>query len=138
MMNLRLYKTLMEMSFLLFCVIVGSSAFFGEHAIFIVLGSVPFLILSILCFLVCRVPALYRFTQHIGISVVVPAYTPAQYKQYQDGFAIGYPLVGQPMYPVHHTEAFRRGLRYGMKAYRKAGYPLINYEEPAQLEEVSK
>ncbi len=63
-----------------------------------------------------------------------PTYTQQEYREYHDGFATGYPLVGQPDSPTHESAAYRRGLRYGRKAFKQAGRPQIQYEE-SEMEE---
>ncbi len=62
------------------------------------------------------------------IGVVPPQYTDQQYREYMDGWCTGYPLVGQPEYPVHESAAYRRGLRLGRKGFNKMGRPQIQYE----------
>jgi hypothetical protein len=61
-------------------------------------------------------------------------YTEQEYREYQNGYATGYPLEGQPEYPIHDSVAYRRGLRYGRRSFEQAGRPTIKYEPPIEEE----
>lgn len=67
----------------------------------------------------------------VRLDLSTPSYNQEEYQQYQDGFATGYPLRGQPEYPKHETAAYRRGLRLGKKAFQSVGSPVINYDGEA-------
>ncbi len=74
------------------------------------------------------------FSVHDDIQLEQPTEAPPQYSQqeyeeYMDGFRTGYPLVGQPDYPVHDTEPYKRGVKLGQQAFQQAGQPQIPYEE---------
>ncbi len=67
-----------------------------------------------------------KIAQFLGVSP--PHYTEEEMQQYLDGFRTGYPLTGQPDYPVYDSKPYRRGLRYGRKALKNAGYETVQYE----------
>jgi hypothetical protein len=68
----------------------------------------------------------------VRLDLSIPSYTQEEYQQYQDGFAMGYPLRGQPEYPNHGTPAYKRGVRLGKKAFQSVGSPVIEYEESGE------
>jgi hypothetical protein len=68
------------------------------------------------------------------VGITTPNYSEQEQREYMDGFRRGYPLVGQPQYPVHDSAAYRRGLRYGRTSFEKTGRPQIAYEPPVEEE----
>lgn len=62
-------------------------------------------------------------------------YTAEEYGEFQDGFATGYPLVGQPERPSHDSAAYRRGLAGGQRMYRAHGCPQIQWEDTGEEEQ---
>ncbi len=69
---------------------------------------------------------LRRISDAVGITT--PEYSEQEQREYMDGFRRGYPLQGQPEYPIHESEAYQRGLRYGRNSFKKVGQPQIQYE----------